>query len=152
MHILRSFTLDIQCCKLVSYWSNCVLEYVFELLLSQTEFQCFQVGVSLAFHRLPSSLLPYTQLFGSFLTMTLSTSSLLVCFPNLIECQACVSPLPPACYQQKIDLLAPLKCLSACQALNQEDCQELGIFPRMIIVNSLLLPQTGKTKLSSHNI
>lgn len=42
-------------------------------------------------------------------------------------------------YEQEIDLLAPLKHFPAYQALNQEDCQELDMFPKMTIVNSLLL-------------
>lgn len=58
----------------------------------------------------------------------------MVCFPILGECLACVSPLPPACCQQEINLLAPLKPLPAHWALNQENCQELGMFPRMMIV------------------
>lgn len=74
--------------------------------------------MSLALQRPPSPLMPHALLGGSVLTITLTTVPLSVCFPNIVERLACVGPLPPACSQQEIDLLAPLKPLPTCQALN----------------------------------
>ena len=88
---------------------------------------------------------------GSLVPLTLSSPSPKVCFPYSGTCLACVSLLPPACCQQEINLLAPLKRLSALWALNQENCHQLGLFPRMVMVNYLLSSWTDAIKPSSHS-
>ena len=47
--------------------------------------------------------------------------------------------------------MAPLKPLSALWALNQENCHQLGLFPRMVMVNYLLSSWTDAIKPSSHS-
>lgn len=74
-----------------------------------------------------------------------------VCSPYSGTSLACVSLLPPACCQQEMNLLAPLKPLSALWALNQENCHQLGLFPRMVMVNYLLSSWTDAIKPSSHS-
>jgi len=88
---------------------------------------------------------------GSLVPLTLSSPSPEVSFPYSGTSLACVSLLPPACCQQEMNLLAPLKPLSALWALNQENCHQLGLFPRMVMVNYLLSSWTDAIKPSSHS-
>lgn len=91
----------------MGYGSNCALKCIFEPVLNDFLDGCISgFSVTLIF----ASTSP--QLCGSVLIMIVSPSPLLVCFPTW-EGLACVSPLPPACYPQELDLLAPVKLLPA---------------------------------------